>query len=112
MSNSVSDTSDLLIDWLIICFSLLGYNNEEIRFILRIINVHFYLKVKGIFVPTPKNHAMKTYLGSGGTDPPILNLGTRWRWVFSFTHRPLCPRYPLDMRMGRPQNRSKNTLIY
>jgi len=28
---------------------------------------------------------MKAYRGSGGTDPRILNVGTRWRWVVSFT---------------------------
>jgi hypothetical protein len=26
-----------------------------------------------------KHHAMKTYLGSGGIPPRILDLGTRWR---------------------------------
>jgi hypothetical protein len=35
----------------------------------------------------------------------ILDLGTRWRWVVSFTPRPLFhrkkfPRYPLDRRLG------------
>jgi len=29
---------------------------------------------------------MKTYSGSGGIAPRILDLGTRWRWVVSFTH--------------------------
>jgi hypothetical protein len=43
--------------------------------------------------------------------PRILDLGTRWRWVVSFTPRPLYPkgrssRYPLDRRMGGPQSRS------
>jgi len=28
---------------------------------------------------------------SGGTAPRILNLGTRWRWMASFTPRPLYP---------------------
>jgi len=28
----------------------------------------------------------------GGIAPRILNLGTRWRWVVSFTLRPLCSR--------------------
>jgi hypothetical protein len=32
---------------------------------------------------------MKAYCRSGDTDPRILNLGTRWRWVVSFTLRPL-----------------------
>jgi hypothetical protein len=31
-------------------------------------------------------------LGSGGIAPRILNPGTRWRWVVSFTPRPLYPR--------------------
>jgi hypothetical protein len=44
-------------------------------------------------------------------DPCILVLGTGWRCVVSFTVRPLYPRgmgnrYPLDWRLGGPQNRS------
>jgi hypothetical protein len=39
-----------------------------------------------------KHHAMKTYWRSGGIAPRILDLGTRWRWVVSFTPRPLYPR--------------------
>jgi hypothetical protein len=31
-------------------------------------------------------------LGSGGLAPPIIDLGTRWRWVVSFTTRPLYPQ--------------------
>jgi hypothetical protein len=43
---------------------------------------------------------MKTFQGSGGIAPHILDLGTRWRRVVSFTLRPLypqvkSPRYPL-----------------
>jgi hypothetical protein len=58
-----------------------------------------------------KHHAMKTYWGSGGIAPRILDLGTRWRWVVSFTPQPLYPRgkspwYPLDRRLGGPQSRS------
>jgi hypothetical protein len=54
---------------------------------------------------------MKTYWESGGTAPHILNLGTRWRWVVSFTPRPLypqgkSPQYPLDRRLGGLQSRS------
>jgi len=30
--------------------------------------------------------------GSGGIAPRILNLSTKWRWVVSFTPRPLYPR--------------------
>jgi hypothetical protein len=32
----------------------------------------------------------------------ILNLSTRWRWKVSFT---LWPLYPLNRKLGRPQNR-------
>jgi hypothetical protein len=39
-----------------------------------------------------KHHAMKTYWGSGGIAPRILDLGTRWRSVISFTPRPLYPQ--------------------
>jgi hypothetical protein len=33
-------------------------------------------------------------LNSGGIDPRILNLWTRWTWVVSLTPRPLYSRYP------------------
>jgi hypothetical protein len=39
-----------------------------------------------------KHHTMKTYWGSGGIAPCILDLDTRWRWVVSFTPRPLYPQ--------------------
>jgi hypothetical protein len=40
----------------------------------------------------------------------VLDFGTRWRWVISFTPHPLYPRgrslpYPLDMKLGGPQSR-------
>jgi hypothetical protein len=52
---------------------------------------------------------MKACWGSGGIAPRILNLGTRRRWVVSFTPRPLYPQgmspcYPLHTRLGRPQS--------
>jgi hypothetical protein len=58
-----------------------------------------------------KHHAIKTYWGSGGIVPRILELGTRWRWVVSFTPRPLYPQvkspwYPSDRRLGGPRSRS------
>jgi hypothetical protein len=50
--------------------------------------------------------------GSGCIDPGFLDLGTIWRSVVSFTPRPLypcgkSPRYPLDRRLGGPQNWSE-----
>jgi hypothetical protein len=48
---------------------------------------------------------------SGCIDPHFLDLGTSWRWVVSFTPRPLyprgkSPRYQLDRRLGEPQSHS------
>jgi hypothetical protein len=52
---------------------------------------------------------MKAYSGSGGIAPCILDLGTRRKWVVSFTPRPLYPQgkspwYPLDRELGGPQS--------
>ena len=45
---------------------------------------------------------MKSYLGRRFLYPLILNLNTRWKWVVSFTPRPLYPakerRYELNRR--------------
>jgi hypothetical protein len=48
------------------------------------------------FVDSPihcliKHHSMKTYCGSRGTAPRILNFGTRCRWMVRFKPRPLHP---------------------
>jgi len=48
---------------------------------------------------------------SGGIAPVIFNLGTTWRWVVSFTIRPLYPhgqsqRNRMDWSMVGPQSRS------
>jgi hypothetical protein len=54
---------------------------------------------------------MNAYCGAGGITPRILYLGTKWRWVVSFTPRPLYPQgkspwYPLEKRLGGLQSRS------
>jgi hypothetical protein len=54
---------------------------------------------------------MKAYLGSVGIVPRILDLGTRWRWVVSFTPRTFhlqgkSPWYPLGRKLGGSQSRS------
>jgi hypothetical protein len=54
---------------------------------------------------------MKAYWRSGGIAPRILDLGTIWRWVVSFTPRNLYPQgnspwYPLDRSLGGTQSRS------
>jgi hypothetical protein len=50
-------------------------------------------------------------VGGGVIAPRIVDLGTRWRWVVSFTPQPLYPQvksswYTLDRRLGGPQSRS------
>jgi hypothetical protein len=51
-------------------------------------------------------------MGERCIEPVFFDLGTSWRWVVSFTPRPLyprgkSPRYPLDRRLGGPQGRSR-----
>jgi hypothetical protein len=48
---------------------------------------------------------MKACWGNGGV-APLIELGTRWRWVASFTPRQFYPRHPLDRRLGGPQSQS------
>jgi hypothetical protein len=53
---------------------------------------------------------MKAYWGSEGMAPRVLDLGTRWRCVISFTSRSLYPQgksswYPWDRRPAGPQSR-------
>jgi hypothetical protein len=50
------------------------------------------VKVKFPSVFLTEHHAINAYLGSGGIAPHILDLGTRWRWVVSFTPWPLYPQ--------------------
>jgi hypothetical protein len=54
---------------------------------------------------------MKAYWGRGCIAPRILDLGTRRRWMVSFSPRPPYPQgkspyYPLYRRLGGPQSRS------
>jgi hypothetical protein len=73
----------------------------------------FLIGSKGKVVPVLTNQVLRheDVWGSGCIDPRILDLGTSWRWVVSFTHRPLylrgkSPLYPLDRRLDGPQSRS------
>jgi hypothetical protein len=45
-------------------------------------------------------------MGSECIDPYILDLGTNWTWVVSFTLGGTTPRYSLDRRLDGPQNRT------
>jgi hypothetical protein len=74
----------------------------------------FYRFAKGRVVPVlffnwaPRHEGVLWVRGIG---PRILDLGTRWRWVFSFTPRPLYPQgkspwYPLYRRLGGRQRQT------
>jgi hypothetical protein len=59
---------------------------------------------------------MKAYWESGGIGSRILDFGTRWRRVISFTPRPLytqrkSPWYPLDRRLGGKEIKFTNCSI-
>jgi hypothetical protein len=52
------------------------------------------------------------HIGQRRHSSTILDLSNRWRWVVNFMPWPLyshgnSPRYPLDRRLGGPQNQSK-----
>jgi hypothetical protein len=54
---------------------------------------------------------MNTYEWVSGGIAPLIYLGTRWRWLVSFTLQPLyrrrsSPRYPLKKRLSGPQSHS------
>jgi hypothetical protein len=54
---------------------------------------------------------MEVYWGSGSIAPRILDLGTTWKWVISFTPRPLYSQeknrwFPLNRMLGESQSRS------
>jgi hypothetical protein len=84
-----------------------------ISFQLGLFKVKVKVKVKGKVAPViflTKHHAMKGCWVSGGIAPRIVDLGTRWRWVVSFTTRPLNPQgknpwCPLYRRLGGPWTR-------
>jgi hypothetical protein len=75
---------------------------------------HFMRSLVKLKVKSPcSNWAPRSggVLGSGGIAPRILDLGTRWRRVVSFTPQPLnhqgkSPWYPLDWRLDGTQIRS------
>jgi hypothetical protein len=66
-------------------------------------------KKKGKVVPVLNylNTMLCRQKGEWRYSSTILVLGTRWRWVVSFTPLPLYLLYPLDRRLGEPQNRSR-----
>jgi hypothetical protein len=60
---------------------------------------------------------MKTYWGSGGIAPRILDLGTRWKWVVSFTPRPLYQQNLMLIRWFKNRSlilaaRRRNTHVF
>jgi hypothetical protein len=54
-----------------------------------------------LFLCLTENNAMKTYWGSGGIAPRILDLWTKRRWVVSFTPRPIYQRGKNPISTGK-----------
>jgi hypothetical protein len=89
--------------------AVLGSMARRSRYI-QIVSMCKKVKVK-VSLCLTKHQAMKKYWRSGGIAPRIPDLGTRWRWVVSFTSRPPYPQgkspcYPLDRRLAGPQSYS------
>jgi hypothetical protein len=86
------------------------FNCKYTHFVIR-----FYTKAER-YKATPVLNFIKQlsttprrYMGLCMCSPTILDFGTRWGWVVSYTT--LCPwgkwpRYPLNRRLGWPQSRS------
>jgi hypothetical protein len=111
-------TSDVLVFFICLCFGIqmgqLKYYILSIQIVLGLNTVSkrselpYKVKVK-LSLCLTKPPAMKTYWGSGGIAPYILNLGTRWKSVVTFTPRPLylwCKnhRHSSDRRLSGPQS--------
>jgi hypothetical protein len=65
-----------------------------------------YKEGKGKVVPVLSQALCHKDMGEWRYSSTILDLGTRWRWVVSFTPRPLYSRYSLDGRLGGRQSPS------
>jgi hypothetical protein len=63
-------------------------------------------KLRKYYCAVTGHHAMKAYEGSRGIAPRILDLGTRWKWVVSFTPIYFRGKNPLDRRLGGSHSRS------
>jgi hypothetical protein len=109
--NTVKQVTNLYKHRFIICTALLWKTSAvNMRFVTLEMSVTKVKKVKlSLWFLLTEHHATKAYWGSGGIAPCILDLGTRWRWVASFTPRPLYPQeksrwYPSDRRLGGLQS--------
>jgi hypothetical protein len=86
--------------------SVYGIDDLCEHHILCVSAVHYvFVTGKGKVVPCHED------IWGGWYSFTILDLGTRWRWVVSFTTWPLYPRgnypqYPLDRRLNGPQRQS------
>jgi hypothetical protein len=82
-----------------VCAAHLGKKHSELR---------KGKKEKGAPALNSLSTKLWVHMGEWRFSSIILVLGTRWRWVVSFTPLPgeRSPRNPLDMRLGGPQSRS------
>jgi hypothetical protein len=95
----------------VFCFSvkITCLAHEQISFIYfsweQCVNDNSYYVIF-IYWESPSIYLHEDVWGSGWINPRILDLGTSWRLVVSFTPRPLYIPYTLYSRLGEPQNRS------
>jgi hypothetical protein len=87
----------------ICCYTILEGQNTAFRLLQSMLYVKANLSL--CFINQPLSH--EDVWGSGCIDPYFLDVVTSWRWVVSFTPRPLYSRgksirYPIDRRLGGP----------
>lgn len=63
------------------------FNTKELHIFSYALNFFFF--AKGKFAPV---RTLKAYKGSGDTAPHVINFITRWKWLLSFTSRPINPQ--------------------
>jgi hypothetical protein len=107
--SSSSEDKYFSVNVLMFRWVFLFHVNTWHKKLLRYVKVKVKLSLCFSFLT--EHHAKMAHWGSGDIAPHILHLGTRWRWVVSFTSRPLysqgkSPWYPLDRRLGGLQSRS------
>jgi hypothetical protein len=95
-------------------FRVIGTMNWQVGGLKKASGGPFYLEATQILVKLSLcriNYALwhEDLPGQWRYSTAILNLGTRWRWMVSFTPWLLnpwrnCHWYPLDRRLGGPQN--------
>jgi hypothetical protein len=72
---------------------------------------------EAVVISVREHRAMKVYGGREGKVTRNFNLGTRWRWVVSFTLRQIYPRgysfsYQFSQEAGRVSERRRLSVFF